>query len=291
MWFTIKISMKRITFIPVGGLGNRMRSIAAALTLANKTTHDLRVFWFRDWALCCRFDELFCPLPDSLFTLVEGDLTDSIRYDRPRLRNLFIPALYQQATFNRCLYEHKVHRYSREHFNFEQWATANSCYLASYSAFYPVAPTRYAQLFQPIPPIEREIKRRCSAFSAHTVGIHIRRADHVVAIKESPIELFIEKMEEEIQLYPSTKFYVATDSEVDREKLQAHFGERILTSPFQADRNSKEGIQDAVADLYTLSQTCKIYGSMQSTFSLMASWLRGVDCIVLQQQHPQEVIE
>ena len=51
-----------ITFIPAGGLGNRMKSMAAAIKMAQATQTNIDIIWFQDWGLGCRFDQLFLPL-------------------------------------------------------------------------------------------------------------------------------------------------------------------------------------------------------------------------------------
>ena len=47
--------MGKITFVPVGGLANRMRAVASAVTLAAKTDSELSIVWFQDWALNAPF--------------------------------------------------------------------------------------------------------------------------------------------------------------------------------------------------------------------------------------------
>lgn len=37
-----------ITFVPAGGLANRMRAVASALTMARDAGRGLRVIWFKD---------------------------------------------------------------------------------------------------------------------------------------------------------------------------------------------------------------------------------------------------
>ena len=54
--------MGKITFVPVGGLANRMRAVASAVMLAGKTKSDLSIIWFRDWALNAPFYQLFKPI-------------------------------------------------------------------------------------------------------------------------------------------------------------------------------------------------------------------------------------
>ena len=54
--------MGKITFVPVGGLANRMRAVASAVMLAGKTKSELSIIWFRDWALNAPFYQLFKPV-------------------------------------------------------------------------------------------------------------------------------------------------------------------------------------------------------------------------------------
>lgn len=53
--------MNQITFVPVGGLANRMRSIASVITLAQQTKSYVNIIWFQDWALHAPFHKLFEP--------------------------------------------------------------------------------------------------------------------------------------------------------------------------------------------------------------------------------------
>lgn len=54
--------MGKITFVPVGGLANRMRAVASAVMLAGKTKSELSIIWFQDWALNAPFYQLFKPV-------------------------------------------------------------------------------------------------------------------------------------------------------------------------------------------------------------------------------------
>lgn len=273
--------MNKITFIPVGGLANRMRALAAAVSLSRAVGSHLHVIWFRDWALGCPFRELFEPLPEYGISLKEATFTDLLLYDRPRERNFKFPQWFQRMKFDHCIYERSVSRLYRDKFDFESWARKKNVYIASYTCFYDSPGAIYQELFHPVESIRMEVERRCRDFSAYTVGIHIRRTDNIDSINESPIELFVESIEKEIKMHEDVRFYLATDSEADKELLYRQFGNRILTSDQVVSRGSIEGMKEAMADLYTLSQTDRIYGSSQSSFSVMASWIGGKECIVL----------
>ena len=275
--------MGKITFIPAGGLANRMRTIIAAITLSSRIGSPLRIIWFRDWALKCRFEELFEPLVIPNVTLKEADALDLILFDRPRRINYHIPFFFQKILFQDCIYEQNIDNLLKSDFDFEEWASGRNVFLTSYAIFQQFPNRLYAELFHPVADLKGEIERRCELFTSHTIGIHIRRTDNIVSINESPTELFIKKMEEEIKEYPDTCFYLATDSEEDKSILRSHFGERVITSEKKAVRDSVEGIKDAVVDLYSLSHTHRIYGSFFSSFSETASYLNGAELVILKQ--------
>ena len=101
-----------ITFIPAGGLGNRMKSMAAAIKLAQATQTNLDIIWFQDWGLGCKFCELFLPLQVPNVKLREANWFDKLTRDIPRRRNLYIPKLFEQWQYanqqnHECYYRPK----------------------------------------------------------------------------------------------------------------------------------------------------------------------------------------
>ena len=259
-----------ITFVPVGGLANRMRAIHSAISLAEND--EVRICWFKDKGLNCFFHHLFQPISLSNVKLKEANLWDKILLDRPRRKNFHIPKLYQTLWFDACLYEHQT---SANHIDFKQWKLShNYIYMASFNQFYQPS-YKLSDIFIPNNEIQQKIEIACVSHSAHTIGIHIRRGDHKIAIQKSPICLFIEAMEKAIEQEEKTNFYLATDSESDKKLLTEKFGNRIITSPYPAERNSIEGMKNAVVDLYALSRTHTILGSYYSSFSEIAAELGG----------------
>ncbi len=265
-----------LTFIPVGGLANRMRSINSAISLSDGD--NMHIYWFKDQGLNCRFDQLFKPIPLANVTLKEADVWDKVFYDRPRRKNLYIPTLFQKLRFDACLYEHQAQAGRQD---YAQWKKEHqSVYLASYNEFYQPK-LELKSLFIPSDSIQLKIDSACSAHTEHTIGVHIRRGDHEIAIRKSPIELFIDAMEKEIEANPQTNFYLATDSETEKKVLIKRFGSRIITPEYPANRNTVEGIQNAVIDLYALSKSKRILGSFYSSFSEIAAQLGKCELSIL----------
>lgn len=130
----------------------------------------------------------------------------------------------------------------------------------------------YIKLFAPVSEVRDNINTYVQRFSTNaTVGMHIRRTDNKESIRQSPLDLFINKGKEELELHPNLTIFLATDSEEVKSEMKAVFGNRIVTSENEASRDSVEGICDGIVDLFTLASCQKIYGSAGSSFSQMAA--------------------
>ncbi|KAA6324551.1 hypothetical protein EZS27_026134 [termite gut metagenome] len=270
-----------ITLIPVGGLANRMHAIASALSLANDCNTHLRIIWYKDVGLNCEFHQLFQPLPYARVTLKSASLIDFILYDRPRRKNFWIPRVFQRILFDKCLYGSKVTILKSRDFDFLGWAKGKNVFITAYSLFYPLSCFPLSGCFIPKDGIQQRIREQYNLFNKHTVGVHIRRTDNVYSISESPTELFINRMNDEIQQHPETLFYLATDSQEEKVRLKSIFGERIITLDKEISRTTPTGIENAVVDLFLLSKTNKIIGSFYSSYTEIAAELSGIKRIIM----------
>ena len=125
--------MNRITFVPVGGLANRMRAIASVITLAQQTDSKLKVIWFPTWDLYAPFDFLFEPINKDCITLRNASTWDKFTIDRPRRKNLCLPYLFQYLTFGDCKYECSFYSLIQQKFDFKGWVMSKrEVYMASY---------------------------------------------------------------------------------------------------------------------------------------------------------------
>lgn len=126
---------------------------------------------------------------------------------------------------------------------------------------------KYLQALQPIQSISNKYKNL--PYFENTIGVHIRRGDHEKSIKNSTIEIFVERMRKESE---TAHFLVATDSSRERKALIDAFGEERFTFPATTlSRMTMGGMQDALLDFIALSKTKKILGSYSSSFSEMAA--------------------
>lgn len=262
-----------LMFIPSGGLANRMRAIASAYALTQETESDLQVVWFRDWALNAPFRSVFV-LPAQL-SLREATPLDHLLYDRARRRNLWLPALPQRLLFERHIKEQMVTPLKKQDFDFKDWARGHRCYMSCYQVFGDFSDSLYSILFHPVKVVIDNVNRFREQFSSHCIGLHIRRTDNIESINQSPTNLFIDKVKEEIDTHADTTVFLATDSDEVKNELRKIFGTRIITPNKEACRNNIEGIRGGLIDMWTLSTTQKIYGSVGSSFSAMAASIGG----------------
>ena len=250
----------KLLFVPSGGLANRMRAMASAWQLAVHTGVKVETVWFCDWALNAPFHSIFEPIENAEMVAREAKTWEQLTLDRPRKRNFRIPLLYQQLRFAQRIDEWQVTPLKNKGFDFNKWAAGKNSYMSCYQDFGHVPNSVYKHLFHPVGPILDEMQGYHEQFSAHTIGMHIRRTDNKESIERSPLSLFIDAAQQEINLHEGTKT-----------ALKAEFGNRIITSSKPAARNSIAGIRGGVAELWMLASTSTIYGSAGSSYSVMAS--------------------
>lgn len=269
--------MKKLFFVPVGGLGNRMRAIASAVSLAQHRRLSAHVGWFQDWALNAPFSSLF-ETPEIAGLKIED--VPGIFYltlDRPRKKNLYLPRLFQHFLFDQCIYEEEMDQWYQKKTDFSTFPfKGEAVYMATYQPFFPYERTLLTQLFQLNAPLRKRLDSRLQDFSAHTIGVHVRRTDNQASIQQSPLELFFETIDKELEANAELSVFLATDSEAVKADMRKRYGKRILTAEAAADRNSVSGIQDGILDLYTLAGTRRIYGSFRSSFSELAAELGNI---------------
>jgi hypothetical protein len=163
--------------------------------------------------------------------------------------------------------------------NPEEWmALKDAPILKSYYAFYKDATPEWTEalrMFTFVDPIRERQRMFFSDVrkSGPIVGVHIRRTDNHVCIANSPSELFWKEMD---GLPSTTQFFVASDSQQERDILFMRYGERVhFIVPELLGRNEYFGCMDAVLDFYCLSCCDVVFGSYKSSFSEVAAAYGG----------------
>jgi hypothetical protein len=243
-----------IYFVPCAGLCNRIRALVSAILYAKDTNVKLKVLWKTDYAICTGpFYKLFDS--DSLpsFTTVEEETVNTHRmwYKAEDINT--------KEEFSRYLDAMKGH---------------HPYIIKSHKAFYKADTPEWLEILRslrPHPTISKKGDAILSATLNPIVGVHIRRTDNRQSIQMSPSALFWQKMAS----YPlDTRFYVSSDSQVERDAAERQFPGRIITGPVEIlGRATTEGIEAAMLDLYCLSRCYQIVGSHYSSFSdIAAAW-------------------
>jgi hypothetical protein len=251
-----------------------MQAVDSAVALAGDLGTRLDIWWVRAGDLRCRFDRLFEPIPQPSVHVHERRLRP-MRFARThrlvrRLSRIWpLGALAFSKDETRRLMAH----------DFRSMDPRRTVIIESFSRFYP-SPRPYA-CFTPVPELRRRIAERTARFGPHTIGVHVRRTDHAKAVAVSSDAAFIDRMRREIAAQPATSFYLATDSMDVKRTFTEMFGERIVTTPYEASRQSVDGVQEAVVELYALAATTKILGSYWSTYSSAAAELGRIELVTI----------
>jgi hypothetical protein len=273
-----------IHLVPSAGLSNRIRSVNAGIQLANHLNLPITIVWTQDALLNCSFQELF-QKPKGIIVL-EEPIQYKLRYFPASLMRFpwsIITRVTQRLAFERCLFIHDLNPTWNRMFS-EQWLLkkvdgVRSILLQSDYNFFGEA----VNFLTPTEEIESKVKNLCKDITENTVGVHIRRTDHEPAKAQSTDEFFMKAMDACIRENNEVQFYLASDSEIVKEKFQKVYRDRLMTFSVDNRRDSPSGIKDAYVEALCLSKTSKIIGSYQSSFSALASQLGGKQLIVVGQ--------
>lgn len=272
--------MDRLLISPVGGLANRMRAIASGISLAqNLGVSDVEVAWPVNSDLFCRFEELFED-QSQLFRVIDtGPLKDIFLHDIPRKKNLYLANIVQKGRYGSKLTDwDTLPTLADDPALMEKTARSirGTLMIRSGVEYYPFGGRLYRSIFRPLPEIVAGARDRIQAAPGRRVGMHIRRSDNVASIRHSPVYLFVDAAEKELASDPGTRLYLATDDQAVKDDFISRFGDRIITSARDADRNSPAGIREALTEMLSLSLCSKIYGSYWSSFSEASAMLGEV---------------
>lgn len=251
---------------PSGGLCNRMRVINSAWELAKKRKERLIVLWYLCPELNCPFEALFRPVKEIRIINIRS-LADP--------RKLFYQLIARQRFGNDDILNHKTDGILHRDF-YE--SLKNPVYLFTWEHFYP---SHDYHFYVPSAPLQKRIDLLTASFQKRCVGVHIRRTDNTVSMGKSTTEQFIALMKLELDRHPETCFFLATDDNKEEALLRKTFPGRIISNELRVqDRNSVEGMQDALIDLWCLAACCKIIGSYWSSFTDTAADMRGIEKVI-----------
>lgn len=264
-----------ITVKPYGGLGNRIRVLYSVIGINREVGHEIKILWGCSKDLNCPFEELFI-YPDKcqIRNFEQGLVKTVYEFSLRKLRfSKFRPYIYDLALTN-----NKILEIRNETADFlTLFKNHSSIYLESCISFYEGP--KIEDLLTIHPDILNRAEKIFRRFESPTYGIHIRGTDNQQSKKYSPPVVFENFIRKKLEEESNAWFFLATDSKEVESKMIDSFGERIITSNNNIlDRNSKQGIKNALVDMVCLSRTKKVYGSYFSSFSSISAMLTGIEC-------------
>ncbi|MDO4510695.1 MAG: hypothetical protein Q4B68_02620 [Bacteroidales bacterium] len=282
-------SKNQLTLVPTEGLTNRMRTMASAIAFCQEQGMSLSIIWQKHKECYCHFTDLFQPLSPSGvkgFRFREKRWFDLFYYLRPRRRYLYLAKLMHWFKSDVCMHFTQLNHIA-EHYQ----GAALGQHMASllkgkkallFSCFrmcdYPDALN--AALFKPTEEIEQRIRQRLAPIKHAFIGVHIRRTDHYLSKTYSTIDTFVDEMKKAEQMHQGAHFYLATDDDEVKQRMQQEFPGRVHYAESTASRTSVEGMKEAVVDLFALARADYFIGSFASSFSRMVLALNGAKGVI-----------
>ncbi len=263
---------KHIYLLPYGGLCNRINTMTSTINLVKASNLSLTVFWENNVDLTADFKDLFCELEINNIKIVKLRWYHFLFF-RARKKNLLIPKLIRFIFGFKQIEDLST----QSNVRLENLGNSKYTYLSTCHAI--GCKGNISEIFIPKESLTQKLNSLISDFSENIIGLHIRRGDHIKAIKASPMDNFYRLMDLEIDKNNETKFFIATDSKEVKEDLLLRYDDRIISQNVDLRRNKLEGMHGAVIDLWALSETKKIIGTNLSTFSVVASEIGGIELI------------
>ncbi len=267
--------MPQLTVVPQGGLCNRLRVLLSAFSIVSRLGKPVHVAWACDGECCAAFGDLFEPLTAPGFSV--GGRT--WLHDPVTRKNLHLPGIVrhlvygaQQKNFNPAKHGDIV--------TFAQ--SARRVYVSTCSSLCDYSP-ELARSLRPVAAVRAGIEAHTKRFGQHTVGVHIRRTDNAVSIKESPVGAFIDAMRAEVEADARTQFFLATDDAALKGRLCGIFPQRIICQEAPVRRDTLEGMKEATVDLFCLAACHKLLGSYWSSFTDAAAEIGGMPTEIIRQ--------
>lgn len=230
-----------------GGLCNRLRAVVTGQVWAREQQRDYAVIWSVGDHFGARLNDIvadrFLLLPYALHRVIAlcgGGYTKPVDLHRFAHRRLLMTSTG------------------------DQFCRADGTQI-------PEAP-----LLRDLTPSREVVQRVRSirAWDEPVIGVMIRAnpLSHAKTLASSPPSWFYRRMKEIRSTDPDVPFFLSTDCPDVSREVHEQFS-NVLELPKHAAYNSREAIQDAMADLYLLAGTTYILGSYWSSFSEVARGL------------------
>ena len=255
--------MPKITVVPFGGLGNRMRVLNSALLFNDAVGKaPLKMIWLVKPELKAPFHSLFSSIGKSIilihglkYLLFRKFLKHIYIIQYPKFHKFFLSFFYDQIIFDEEAKNLLITKDYSALMKGKKVLIATCFDFYSFSSFDNFIPSK--KVLENLEQLKLPVLM---------IGVHIRRTDHRFIIEESSLDSYIQLMLNEIKEKPLIKFYLATDDYEVKELLMNKFEGHIITQEIELSRNSTDAVQGAWVDILALSQCVKIICNLKSSF-------------------------
>lgn len=237
---------------PFHGLGNRVRVVLGARSLARHVDRDFAYTWPLGARFGARFDELW-DIPDRRISPLSS-----------RLRALRHPYRGEDLSWMAAAVRERVW----------QIRTAHALRL-------PEGATPWGEELQTLRPVTALADRISSFHAAHFgagpyVGVMVRThpISNTQTLQHSPIEWYLERMGDIRRQRPDVRFFVSADTPEGQARLIAEVPDSFALND-KGDYNSKAALLSSVVDLYLLAGSGHILAPHYSSFPEVAQKLAG----------------
>lgn len=234
----------------VPGIGNRLYNLIYSSIFSKKTNYDLKINWRKNSHLNCNFEDIISfDFNYSHSTDIEVSKTEKYLFES----NLEdgTPIIKNKNSFYIDVYRGFASPGINIHDLYTEYK--NICKL--------ITPSNY-------------IKNKLSVIeNTKILGVHIRRTDQKMSIRNSPSYLFYEKIKEYCHKYD--RIYVSSDDVNEKNIIKQKFGSKVIDHNCSSYKRDSIGSIDAIIDLFNLSNCDYILGSYGSSFSDIASNLKN----------------
>lgn len=242
-----------------GGLGNRLAALYSTYNIKFKYKIKIKYFWFQDYNCNCKYGDLFSKYKLEISNL---DIKKFIQKKDSVLRK---EEIHQDIFWDTPMYATMDGESSLGRFFFNSFnkITINENVLSRINSVCLSNP-------------------RLNLIDL--IGIHVRGGDLKKDLiekrdkrKYAPPEVFFVEVEKILKKNKHQKFFLSCENAEDEDKFLSKYNKNIIKLENSTkNRNTKEGIVDAFANMVLLSKCSRIIGT-KSSFSDVASYISGIN--------------
>ena len=235
-----------VLIFPSAGLGNRLRVMAASWNMAEKLKKRIYFYWNISSDIACLWEDIFSQ--------------PSFHWEKNALRfsdKIFCSKKSPHATYDiiNLNFQKENIIYSKKYYG--KNINIYSCWLRDFSKKGVFTAEKFFSFIYPSLPVKKLLQK--FIIPSPKIGLHLRYTDAPIKRNEDWILAWVKYL---IKKYPKHEVLVVADNQNLKEKVleilptsRACYQKTNLTSEiaFSKDRDSKEGMQTATADLFALA--------------------------------------